>query len=347
MPEQQQSNSEWLIIVPVRNLLISDAEPINGKWDVGRVTFYSHTALQNFLHQPNIHKELSVRVRSWVLCDRLKDGIKAFAATQQTGVPQEIRKEVFFELRQNVHILASTLAFYGKRSQNFGFNLYGYPMHTAKYDSFLDLNSGAYDGNRSRRGMLVPFKLDGNWYKYISTCKIDQLFPRINDPTLDDNWRRQIRSAAAMLGKSFMSLQLADAFLLDIIGLETLLTRPEERNGKMLAQRIKGLTGWHLRKENPRYESEITDMHKIRCAIVHDSDYSQLTTQDLLRADIYLMNSLLNIVLNPQRFPKKDSMITIVDDFAQNENWESDATIKLRWISKQIADSKDLNLPLW
>jgi hypothetical protein len=348
MTKIEHQHSDWLIIVPVSNLSITDTPPINGKWQVDQVTFYSPIGLDQFLQTLPVSNHLTPVKTSYILFQRGGLQANAFAVTVQRGTPTDLRRQCFFEVRQACHILASTLPFYGRRSQNFGFNLQGYPMHSAKYDSFLDLKSGQYCGQWGKRGLLLPFQLDQQWHNYIWRIKINQLFDRIQDTNLDHNWRRQISSAAAMLGKSFISLELADAFLLDVIGLETLLTTRNERNGKKLALRIKGLTAWHLKNENPSYEAEIKEIHEIRNAIVHDSDYARLTPEHLLRADIYLMNALLNIVVNPNLFPDKNTMIGIVDACARNENWQKQfkPPNELCWAGKKQWQ-RDLDLPLW
>lgn len=157
-----------------------------------------------------------------------------------------------------------------------------------------------------------------------------------------------------MLGRSLMSLDLADAFLLNVIGLETLLTRqlnPQttrgERNGTVLSQRIKGMTGWHLGGFRPNYQNEIRRIHAVRCEIVHDSDYSNLTAELLLQADLYLANSLLNIVTLPAVFPDKDTLAATLDGFAANQNWPTDGSISFRWFGNAQFTQGDLELSLW
>jgi hypothetical protein len=144
-----------------------------------------------------------------------------------------------------------------------------------------------------------------------------------------------------------MSLDRADAFLLNVIGLETLLTRQGERNGKKLAKRIKGLSGWHLRKANPNYEAEIKSIHETRCAIVHDSDYSDLSIEMLLRADSYLANGLLNVVSNPTLFPSKDELVRVADSYAAKENWPNDGSIGFKWFGNATLSPDDLALSIW
>lgn len=235
-----------------------------------------------------------------------------------------------------------------------GFTLKGYPAFTAKHDRFIQTDGTAFCGNWNQRGFLHPFVLDAAWHQAITQSGIIDLFARIDDNTLSADWRRQIRSGAAMLGRSLMSLDLADAFLLDVIGLETLLTRQRnpqtnrgERNGTVLSKRIKGMTGWHLRTARPNYQNEITSIHGVRCEIVHDSDYSNLTVELLLQADMYLANSLLNIVKLPAVFPDKNTLAATLDGFATNQNWPTNGSIPFRWFGNSQFTQADLNIPLW
>lgn len=332
----------WMVIVPMFQLEISDDPPINGRWDVGEVSFVSRAQLAATLNPPTLTN--LPRQSVWKRITEEDDG---FAIITLTGTPNELRHSAFRQLREAASILASTAAFYGKRHQVSGFTLKGYPAFTAKNDRFIQTDGTAFCGNWNQRGFLHPFVLDANWHRAITQSGIIDLFARINDSTLSADWRRQIRSGAAMFGRSLMSLDLADAFLLDVIGLETLLTRQGERNGRRLYQRIKGMTGWHLRTARPKYEDEIRRIHDVRCEIVHDSDYSNLTIELLLQADMYLTNSLLNIVRLPAVFPDKAALAATLDSFAANENWPTDSSIPFRWFGNPHFSQADLVLPLW
>ena len=254
---------------------------------------------------------------------------------------------MFSRLRHAADILASTAAFYGKRHHVAGFTLNGHPSFTARHDRFVQTDGTAFCGNWSQRGFLHPFVLDAAWHDAITQTGIIALFDRITDTSLDPGWRRQIGSGAAMLGRSLMSLDLADAFLQNVIGLETLLTTYRQRNGRMLTRRIKGMTGWHLATHRVTYQNEIQNIHDVRCDIVHDSDYSRLNIELLLLSDMYLANSLLNIVRFPAVFPDKATLMSTLDGFADNENWPTDGTLPFRWFGNPTFATADLELPLF
>lgn len=342
MSDTSTLSSDWQVVVPVSQLSLEDDLPINGRWEVGDTTFYSRRSAERLLRPPNTGGDLSEQVRSWTFGNEW-----AFAIVRRTGRPADLRRAVFAELREAVHILASTVAFYSSRSINSGFTLKGYPLHTGKYASFIDTASPAFSGIQGQRGMLRPWQLDSAWLRNIQEHRINELFAVIQDTRLDAAWRRQIRSAAACLGKSMISLEPVEAFLSNIIGLETLLTRRRERNGDALSRRIKGLTGWHLRDHRPDYVNEIRGMHELRCDIVHDSDYGNLRPEQLLLSDVYLRNSLLNIVMNPARFTSKDAMIAVIDDWANNENWPRLGDVELRWVGNPTFSPRELDIPMW
>ena len=339
----------WMVIVPMFQLEVSDDAPINGRWNIGDVSFVSRAQLIATLNQPTL-----TNIPRQEVFQRITGDDNTFAIITLTGAPNQLRRSVFRHLREAASILASTAAFYGKRHHFSGFGLKGYPAFSAKHDRFIQTDGTAFCGNWNQRGFLHPFVLDGDWHNAITQSGIIELFSRIVDNNINADWRRQIRSGAAMLGRSLMSLDLADAFLLNVIGLETLLTRrmnPQtnrgERNVNVLFQRITGMTGWHLSNARPDYQNEIKMIHGVRCEIVHDSDYSNLTAEILLQADMYLANSLLNIVTLPAVFPDKDTLAATLDGFATNQNWPTDGSIPFRWVGNAQFTQEDLDLPLW
>jgi hypothetical protein len=330
-------------------LEVSDAAPINGRWNVGDVSFVSRARLIATLNSPTF-----TNIPSPAVFQRITGDDKSFAIITLTGTPNQLRQLVFHQLREAASILASTAAFYGRRHHYSGFGLKGYPAFTARHDSFIQTDGKAFCSKWNRDGFLHAFVLDAAWHNAITQSGIIDLFTRVVDTNLNAVWRRQIRSGAAMLGRSLMSLDLADAFLLNVIGLETLLTRKEnpqtkrrERNGTVLFKRIKGMTGWHLGSARPNYQNEIKMIHDVRCEIVHDSDYSNLTAELLLQADMYLANSLLNIVRLPAVFPDKDTLAATLDGFAANQNWPTDGSIPFCWFGNAQFSPRELDLPLW
>jgi hypothetical protein len=349
MTDPDELDADWIIIVPMIQLIISNDAPINGEWSVGDVTFHSKESLESRLgtrlQEPNVSKEHAEFLSRRIFMPQDKEAT-SFAVIERRGKPEEIRRTMFFELRQATNILAASTSFCMSRSISRGFGIHGYPSVTSKYDTFLTKTPDYFTGTWGNDGYLMPFELDENWHETATITGMIRLFERIEDTSLPVAWRRQISSGAAMLGRSLMSLELADAFLLNVIGLETLLTNRGERNGPSLARRIKGMTGWHLRHERPDYQDEIKKIHSVRCEIVHDSDYSGLTPELPLQSDLYLQNCLLNIVNLPQVFPDKPTLSAVLDGYATHENWPDDDSIPFQWVGDFDFSNDDLDLHL-
>lgn len=351
--------SEYLTIIPMHNLVISEDEPINGKWQVGDVTFHSTSSLDSLLQYSKewVNKAFVDASHNPAITSISKQqygSIDSYAVlTVDRNNENEARTDSFRQVFHESCILASTKAFYGKREQHFGFSIHGYPFHTHRTNFLFDLTNEKWSGDRKLDGGLHPFELDKAWYDNISQHKYCNLFLCITNTNIDANWCRQIASSAAMLGKSMMSLNLSDAFLYNIFGLETLLTRKGERNATALSRRIAGLTGWHLFKSNPNYEVEISRLMDIRHSIVHDADYGNLTQESLLLSDMYLKNCLLNVVRaisvpTIPLFPNKDALADILDDFANNKNWlASENPPPFQWFGDTQVNVQTNNLQMW
>lgn len=335
--------SDWQIVIPTVQMRISNDPPIGGRWAVGDICFMSREMTEQFLQPPNVFSAPLPEQKDWIL-----QKTQAFAVVRRQGRQGDLMKSAFKEVREAAQILASTDAFYSERHMNSGFNLQGYPVVTAQNAHFLDTATDSITGTSNQRGALMPFTLDASWYDLIKNIGLIELFSAITDATLDDAWRRQIRRGAACIGRSLMSLERSDAFLYNIFAMETLLTKPGERSGRMLAKRIKGMTGWHLKVHRPKYDDELKDIFETRCDAVHDAKYENLTAEHLLLADLYAKNSLLNVVNNRTVFKNKDSLTAKLDEWADKENWPRTHDIyKLRWFGHTTFDPKDLDLSLW
>jgi hypothetical protein len=332
--------SEWIIIVPTEKLIVSDDSPINGQWNVCDITFASKLGLANFIRQSNLPSGADI------LSSNMYNEHVAFAYTKREGTISSIRNTIFRDIVEAANIIASTNAIRSRDCSMTGFSLYGSPLTKSRHEYYYDITSRVNVSHMHQHGMMLPFKLDDEWHRCITVLGYNSLFARIVDPTIEANWRRQIKSAAAMLGKSMLVLERADAFLLNVMGLETLLTVRNERNGNKLCSRIDGILGWYLEKNRPGYREEIASIYQVRNEIIHDSDYTKLTTELLVRSDAYLLNCLFNITSHPQLFPDKLSLMKVADNYSRNRNWPKDDSIEFQWtrLAEYAGDNRTFEL---
>jgi hypothetical protein len=59
------------------------------------------------------------------------------------------------------------------------------------------------------------------------------------------------------------------------------------------------------------------------------------------------LNSLLNIVRLPAHFPNKQTVMTMTDNFAKNEDWPEDGSLLLRWFRRTKPYILETDLQLW
>ena len=224
-------------------------------------------------------------------------------------------------MRRACFILAAASSFALGRNRSTGFGLAGNAFISNNQVNFFEMGGNTWEMGIRNEGGLMPLQLDADWLRRLKETRHDQIIDRVFDSALNQDWKRQITQATVLLGRSLLSTNLTDAFLLNVIGLETLLTRQGERNGKILSQRVLGLTGWNFVSDLATYEKHVKNIHAIRCEFVHDSDYRNLTVENLLWSDAIFRNCLWNICLYPKFFPAKEAMADLVDGYASSRSW--------------------------
>lgn len=259
----------------------------------------------------------------------------------------DLRRRGFQEATHACHILASTLFCCGGRRHEIGFALDGEQFTGARRALLLHPEGRFASTHRSVVGALKKVNLDKEWFSSVSDTEIIELFGVFHNLQLDATWRRQIWSAATLLGRSRLAMTMADGFLFNIMALETLLTNRGERNGHRLACRLFGLLGWHLSQVRPECFEEIQRLHDIRCQIVHDSDYTNLTVRQLLLSDIYATHALLNVVRMSKIVRSKAELQETIDGWTRNGSWPGDDGFELRFLGSFDFDEREESLLIW
>lgn len=128
---------------------------------------------------------------------------------------------------------------------------------------------------------------------------------------VDSKWKAAIVRAATLLGQSFLAKHVAEAFTYDMIALETLLCKRDDRFPNALIDRIQALFGW-INSETPAsWKEKIERMYDLRCGYVHDGSRGDINGMDLLFADNLVSNLLANICRNTRHIQRKDDIIKL------------------------------------
>ncbi len=338
MAEDKQA---WQFLIPIAQLRIDDKVPINGSWRVADVEFLSREAASAVISPYANGPPAAATMRGKFL-----ESAWSFARVTRNGERADAAREAFRDVAEAVNLLAVTRSFWVNRTSNTGFAILGYPLIKQRNAWIVEQGGPGNFNTASQEGGLAPFCLDAHWHRHISDrWRMIELFDAVVDSALDPSWRAQIRRAAGLIGRSLMTVERADAFLWNVFALETLLTRPGERNGRRLAERIDGLLGWYLADNRPDYELELTDLFRIRCEAVHDADYSSLTTDVVLLSDLYAINTLRNVAVHRARFPSKHTFVGLIDSWRGSREWPTN--IDIGWIGHFDFSDRERALPLW
>ncbi len=124
------------------------------------------------------------------------------------------------------------------------------------------------------------------------------------------SWRKDLLRACILVGSGQSCNDLAQAFLLNMIAFELLLTDSED--GKyldILPKRVDAFIGWLADWKSDSFASKIQQVYKKRCEYVHQGIGQNITVEDLLFTDLLIFNIILNIVSFPKLFNRKSDLI--------------------------------------
>lgn len=118
-----------------------------------------------------------------------------------------------------------------------------------------------------------------------------------------------MRRAAVLIGLSQAANSVVDAFLWNMVALELLLTRQQDKVVESLPSRAHALLGWSTALAQADFDTKIGLVYRHRCHIVHQGARDAPSPADLYFTDDLLLCLLLNLVAHPRLFASKDKLI--------------------------------------
>jgi len=115
--------------------------------------------------------------------------------------------------------------------------------------------------------------------------------------------------ASVLIGRSIGTLDVATAFLWNMIALECLLTEQGDSVVDALPQRCEAFLGWVGFWKTDGFEGRIREAYKQRCLFVHQGQTAGISRELLLFTDDLLLNVLANIVNHASIFRSKADVI--------------------------------------
>ncbi len=306
------SKRTFIICTPTYNLSISKI--CNSEIRIENVTFISGKKI------PYVRKHLGFKDRISVMNawnqknigKKLIEDNVTYAIIKWRRLPDDSIQKPMRLIQEAIWILASSQF----SASNRGIvDYFGLPEHGVRYMHKYFL----YDlsGKKSRQSFSVAspiktFELNGEWKRLMRHHLFPEVLRIINrDVSVDGKWRKSIRKAAILSGQSILSTDLPQAFMYNMIAMETLLTQRGDKFPDAIVERLNALFSW-LFERRPRYwEQIITRLYKLRCSMVHDGETGDIKTEDLLNADILVENLLANLGLATRIIQSKSSLIEL------------------------------------
>lgn len=234
----------WLFVAPVSGLELSDA--IGNEITIHKVTFVSKEKL------PRIRKRLGfpmtiadLRKGGKQVFESLFNDTKTFAICQLGGVGAEKEREFVRIVRDEINILSLSQLGYGRRRSNASISL----AHSKQSGSlmYFMIHSTNKTGVLAHKvsGKFMRLLLDENWKQHQKFSYFYELLKLIKGEfSVSDGWRRDIFNAALLAGQSQSSIDLPQAFLWNMIAIETLLTHQGDSYSSALPKRVEAFIGW-------------------------------------------------------------------------------------------------------
>ena len=226
---------------------------------------------------------------------------ETFGVTDCSGAGEVMLRHAEAQIREACSILRCVSWPFAKRSRKNLLRVFG-PSDVAyrvlSRQIVVEKTSGNPAGTRiEQRRSLIPFEINHFWHNFQTTHGWLRALSRFVDTTdIDSKWRGAVIRAASLFGESLQEADLALAFLMDMMALDTVLLERNDRSREIF-QRLDAILGWsNLELSTPWFQApDLKRLSDRRNDLVHDGDSSHLQPRDLILVD-ELLGNLLSFV---------------------------------------------------
>ncbi len=304
MPGIEQMHHSWLFIVPIYNLKL--CKEIQSELTIDRVTFISTERFRR------VRKRFGVPSRLSELRPEQKEFFEkheTLALVRVTGAIEDIRLDCLKLVEKELNILFATFVGYSSRSYKNKVGIAGDITYGISENVYMSTET-VLSMHRSTASNYRPIVLDNAWELHQKNSFLFQFLAMIKDRrSIQRGYRKELLKAVELMGKSFNSNDIVDAFLWNMIAIELLITGDNDKHRIALINRLSALFGWMNKWEQDNYREKIDEVYKKRNDFVHDADSDAIEVKDLLFTDEILLNLIINIIKHPNVFTSKDALI--------------------------------------
>jgi len=305
MPSIDEIKDKWLFVVPIYNLELD--KEIESELTIDRVTFISSKKFKLVRKRFGV---LTVLSAMKVPQKDFFDKYKTFALIRISGKIEDIELKSLKLIEKELHILLSTFVGYSRRSYKNKIGIAGGSGYAIKEYVYISTTHTSRAKHNSAASNYRPVILNKGWKKYHKDFFFFKFLAMIkNKRSIQKGYKKELCRAVELMGKSFNSNDIVDAFLWNMIAIELLISKQGDSYRESLVKRLSAMFAWMDKWEHENYEEKIDAVYKKRSAYVHDGNIDAIEVKDLLFTDEILLNIIINIVKHPKVFTSKDSLI--------------------------------------
>lgn len=306
-----------LILIPVFNLEIG--QELNREIQIGDVVFVSTAKI------PQIRKRLGFIKTISEINSKMPKETNLFKRANTYAILKwnfangwSVEKPIS-KIKEAIWILASSQTPTRTNIQYFG--LPEHDKHLVNEHFVYSTKTGYFGLQSYISSPLESYKLENEWKSIMKHHFFPAALNIINDKTkVDKKWVNDIRNTLIAVGKSHFSTDLSQAFIYNMIGIETLLTRRGDKITSELKNRLNALFSWYFkRRQSTNWDKKIEEIYKLRCEAIHDGETRNIKTEDLIFTDLILQNLLLNICNSTKHIKKKQDLIDFTKKYQARE----------------------------
>ncbi|MDQ1353582.1 MAG: hypothetical protein QG657_3888 [Acidobacteriota bacterium] len=301
-------SKKYIFITPIENLKLEVSKYKTIK--IGNVHFVSYDKIDAYKKRFGISKSITKMPLIKQTDNDFFECAPAFAIIHHNGESKDTQYKYILEVQRAIDILCMAQKGYTKRQSTSIPAISGMPTSKSYKYMFVDKhNPNSLPGWRlasNPDGLIVNERM----VEFHKKAYFFKLLKIINkDISTSKEWHNSIINAAIFAGKSWAAKSIYDAFLFNMIALETLLTESGDKFSDVLPLRIKSFIGWMGNWDKYDYKKRIDDIYKKRCKLVHEGNINNISVDDLLFSDDLIFGVFDNIVNHVKIFHEKKDII--------------------------------------
>jgi hypothetical protein len=312
-PDQfRQPSVNWTMPLPVYNLELS--KEIGGEFHVENVTFVRQEKIHRIRRRLGFDYRISAYNKAYGLKaeNRLFRKAPVYAFVKHNKRLADPFHYEYLRTQEALFLLASSQFDRFKRTRKIRFGL---PDYDTLLDEVVMFEKGADHPNLKiiQAQTSEPYCLDKLWKGQFAFHFFFDLMKLLKNKKISPKWKYCIRSSAILAGRSLFARDLWEAFLFDMVAIETLLARKGPHMKEQVIHNLTTLFGWLSSEREDHWLNLIEKLYARRADYVKQCHSRQLTAKDLINADMILSNLLKNLCVLT-RIHTKDDLFHLCDE---------------------------------